>query len=496
MEAEVITASLSTVSWRAESLPRTVASILPQVDRLNVFLQGYPSAPACLDDPKVTIVHGQDQPKWLALGGSAKFYWLCSGLVASGYHFTIDDDIVYPPDYVRRCIERIDRHGRKVAVGYHGVVYRDPCRNVFRDRDGWRFADACPEDSYVHVIGTGTLAHHTSTLKLSYEDFGAGNSCDIWFGIACQNQRVPLLCLARPTGYLTSDRELDQDERAVSAQRGQGERQAGFVNSWAPWRILRPTVALPPRPVVVVIPCHNPKPGELERSVESALAVPGVDLVRIVDDGSDVSVPPSVDPRIDVVTRSNGGPAAALNTGIRSLPRDTVVCRLDVGDVFYPEAKARQIALVRSGQVCASASPSLDPVAGTVRPFNQNWRKDLYRYCTFAGPTVVFEKSAWEDVGGFDESYRWAQDFHFLVSLHFAGLLTAFEEVTCEAGMYSDGHSDTRGDPDRTSARQECLRRADEYARMLQCPEAFKHLFNERWCKKRGIEPLRLPGRR
>ena len=103
-------------------------------------------------------------------------------------------------------------------------------------------------------------------------------------------------------------------------------------------------------PVVVVVPCYNEQPERLERSVASALAVPGVDLVRVVDDGS--AIPTALEPRerLEVLCcPQNGGPSSALNTGIRSLPDDSIIVRLDVGDIFYPEPKARQIELAKSG---------------------------------------------------------------------------------------------------------------------------------------------------
>lgn len=36
-------------------LERMIASVLPQIDRVFVDLNGYPEVPSCLDDPKVTV---------------------------------------------------------------------------------------------------------------------------------------------------------------------------------------------------------------------------------------------------------------------------------------------------------------------------------------------------------------------------------------------------------------------------------------------------------
>ena len=44
----MITASMSTLAWREPGLASMVATIVPQVDWLNVFLQGYDRVPDCL----------------------------------------------------------------------------------------------------------------------------------------------------------------------------------------------------------------------------------------------------------------------------------------------------------------------------------------------------------------------------------------------------------------------------------------------------------------
>src|SRR5688572_28962914 len=119
----MITASMGTIAWRESGLAEVVGAILPQVDRLNVFLQRYVEQPACLDNPKVRVVRDEDAPWSAAVGASAKFHWLWRGLVEDGYHFQVDDDIIYPSDYVSRCIDKIEQYGRRAVVGYHGAIY-------------------------------------------------------------------------------------------------------------------------------------------------------------------------------------------------------------------------------------------------------------------------------------------------------------------------------------------------------------------------------------
>ena len=232
----MITASMSTIAWREPGLAQAVASILPQVDRLNVFLQGYDTVPACLENPRVRVLFSRDAPESAALGASAKFHWHWHGLLDDGYHVVVDDDVEYPPDYVRRCVAAIDAHDRRPIVGFHGMIYRRRVLSYFRDRRVWPFDKRCKADTFVHALGTGTTAYHTSAIRLTPADYAEPNSCDLFLGLAAQRQRVPMLCLARPHGYLKA-LPLASDPRACAGPSDYETRMARLHASIPSWEI-------------------------------------------------------------------------------------------------------------------------------------------------------------------------------------------------------------------------------------------------------------------
>lgn len=488
----MITASMSTIAWREPGLAIAVASLLPQVDRLNVFLQGYDRAPSCLSHPKIAVVNGGADT---VFGASAKYRWLWDDAVASGYHFAVDDDIEYPPDYVQHCIREIEEYGGRVVVGFHGAIFDERMVRYFSDRRTWSFDRANDADRFVHVLGTGTTAMRTDTLRLSRADFEQPNSCDLYLGIAAQKQRVPMLCLARPGGYLKA-LPLSADPRSASAPEEYARRMVEIHDSWTPWQIhTAERVAARRTPVVVVVPSYNEPLERIERTIASAFATPGVDLVRVVDDGSGIPVGLAPRDRLEVLRcLRNGGPSAALNAGIRSLPADAIICRLDVGDVFYPEPKARQIAMVKSGAP-AVCSWRFDPVAGRVCPIREDWARRIYTDCQFSGTATVFTKAAWLECGGFDESLRWCDDWRFSVAVHAHIGWTVFPEVTGEHGEFPGGHSDVNGDRERRKLRNEHRARAAKMCAVLGSPDKYAHLFNEEWCRKRGVVPMKRPRR-
>ena len=44
-----------------------------------------------------------------------------SAHLSNAYAFSVDDDIVYPPDYVRRMVTKIEEYRRQAIVGVHCV---------------------------------------------------------------------------------------------------------------------------------------------------------------------------------------------------------------------------------------------------------------------------------------------------------------------------------------------------------------------------------------
>lgn len=237
-------------------------------------------------------------------------------------------------------------------------------------------------------------------------------------------------------------------------------------------------------PVVVVIPCYREPLEEVEGSLESALAV--ADRVIIVDDGAGQYELDSLrSDRVEVWHRNmNGGPAAALDDGIAAAPEDSIICRLDVRDRYYPEAKARQLETMRSG-VRASCSPHFDPIADKVHVPHEKWRTRIYSVSQFTQISTAFHHSVWREVG-IDTSFRWAEDWRFnmLVEHHIGWDM--FPEVTCSAGMFPGGYTD-RGGPGRDADRK----RVYALGQALGKPDKYAHLYDETWCRKRGIETLK-----
>lgn len=228
-ERTKVTASMASIPSRAHLLPRVVRSLLFQVDELCVYLNGYDRVPPCLKDNRIKVARsGIDGPD---LGDAGKFYWVND---TKGYVLTVDDDIVYPANYVRRYLQEIERLRRRAVVGVHGVVLPSKPRAYYTDRTVFHCRRSQSGHQPVHLLGTGTTAFHSDTIKVRIEDFQHPNMADIWLGIVAKRQKVPMVCLEHDEGWLrclSSDPGKSIYERYV----GKDRVQTRAVQGASPW---------------------------------------------------------------------------------------------------------------------------------------------------------------------------------------------------------------------------------------------------------------------
>lgn len=260
--AEMVSASLCSIPERRDALRRAVESLLPQVDIVRVFLNGYSDVPDFLDHPRVRVATSQDHGD---LGDARKFWWSAD---VAGYHMVCDDDIVFPPDYAAGMVASIERYGRRAVVGVHGVTLHHPLGpgGYYGSRDVFHSALGVAEDLPVHLVATSCCAYHASTISLSPADFPEANMADIWLGVACQRQRVPVVCVAHSADWLTHCAEVQAGgiyracKRRDGSARDTSARQTEVVASLGEWTVHATAPAAvrhAPTPVLPVVSCAH-----------------------------------------------------------------------------------------------------------------------------------------------------------------------------------------------------------------------------------------------
>jgi glycosyltransferase involved in cell wall biosynthesis len=226
-----VSASVATYPARRDSFRRVVKSILPQVDQLNVYLNNYDDIPSFLDDPRIRVAtsqrHGDQRD-------NGKFFFVSD--LPEGYHFTVDDDIHYPGDFVAYTIAKLRQYDDAVVIGYHGRILPEVVTRFF-DETTTRvvsFRQELLADEPVHVLGTGALAYHTSAIGIEFADLRSAGMADVWFAALAQSQRVPLIAAARAQDFLRPA-DVSHTTSLYDEFAGRDDEQTRVAKQVEPW---------------------------------------------------------------------------------------------------------------------------------------------------------------------------------------------------------------------------------------------------------------------
>ena len=172
--------------------------------------------------------------------------------------------------------------------------------------------------------------------------------------------------------------------------------------------------------VTVVIPCYN-QAHFLGEAIESILSqsYPNFEIL-VVDDGStdDTSEVATRYPRVRCIRQENRGLAGARNTGIGHARGEYLVF-LDADDRLLPEALEAGVRELEAHPECAFVSGHCRWITGDGSPLT-GWQQhrvegdpytELLRGCPIFVPAVMYRCSIFESVGGFDTSFKAAEDY-------------------------------------------------------------------------------------
>jgi len=230
---EAISAGMASIPTRLDLLPKVVSSVIDQVDRLYIFLNHYSEIPLCLKSGKIEIFRSQDHGNQSARGK----FWQCEKI--SGYFFTLDDDIFYPHDYVKRMVSQIEVYKRRALLGVYAESFKGKdITNFYNSAQKKKYAlnAALEKDAPVHIIGTGTLAYHTDAIRLKLSVFKTIGGVDAWLAIAAQQMKVPMITIARPINWLTTPKRNISD--SIFAQRRRfDEAITPEIKKLMPWKL-------------------------------------------------------------------------------------------------------------------------------------------------------------------------------------------------------------------------------------------------------------------
>jgi len=195
-EGGQVIAGMATHAKRKSSVVRAARSIARQVDRLYIYINDYTDLPPCLNEvEKTTIILGQDADG--DLGPAGKFRALQG---KKGILVMVDDDLIYPKDYVARLRKGLAAFGGRVPVSFHGHHLNLDSGGRGRGTGLYHgFNRNCGKTRPVHVLGTGCMGIDTRKLKLP--QIRAGR-VDHPFAVWCEKRGIPRYVLAHRSGWI------------------------------------------------------------------------------------------------------------------------------------------------------------------------------------------------------------------------------------------------------------------------------------------------------
>lgn len=284
---------LASIPSRAQSLFDVVESLLPQVDEIRVFLNGYDSVPEWIKEkPRVNVFRSQDFADY---GDAGKFFKIDPE--EPEYYLTCDDDILYPVDYVDFMLKELLARSDRAVVGSHGVLIKQPLGKYYDESNRYvfRHVNGLSYPTSVHVLGTGTTAFRTDILGMRFRDLQAPNMADIWLAARAQQLRIPLISVPRLPGWLTQNPAASESESIYSASKGGAKTamDSGKLQTFV-LRRLQPVTSYPdpasarPLKAVLGITTFNRK-DYLAKCIESFIETRDASLcwsLIVADDGS------------------------------------------------------------------------------------------------------------------------------------------------------------------------------------------------------------------
>lgn len=284
---------MATFPPRKEGMLRVVNQLLPQCDKMCIYLNGYDSVPEELPkSDKLELILAGPNSEHPDISSKAKHHWL--DIYPDSYYLTVDDDINYPDDYCEKMVSSIEKYGRKAIICCHGARYKVkdgsiPSNSLARaHKIYYPYQRELKQDTIIHEPGNGCSGSHPKSIGLTSDcsigDLHSGDDGDI--GLFSQRNRVPVVCIKRCKEWLTPM----PDVWPIGAQHMDIDKvklQSDKARSWTDWKlfpvIINPSInKITDKTIAISMPTFNTPRELLVKAVESVLNQTHKDLLLYV----------------------------------------------------------------------------------------------------------------------------------------------------------------------------------------------------------------------
>lgn len=203
---KIVVAGMATMPSRRDSFQFALDSILPQVDRLYLFLDRF-EKPHKLSDTRVIVLNSETHGDLRANG---KFLGLT---IQKGdfYYFSVDDDIIYPSDYVSNMIDFLNKSKAPIIAGIHGSILNKEFNQYQTDRKILHRSMGLRQPVKLDVLGTCTVGFRSSTIQFDVRRWPTINMVDLNFAIECERRKIMRYSIPRQPGWIQCIEECQKD---------------------------------------------------------------------------------------------------------------------------------------------------------------------------------------------------------------------------------------------------------------------------------------------
>jgi hypothetical protein len=213
-----VIAGMATYRGRERCIIEALNSLVNQVDEIHVYVN---------DATRVNYTHEKVYIHRFPLGDigdRGKFYLPTRGDI----YLTVDDDLIYPKDYVQKCIEGINKHN--TAVTFHGRNLLPNAASYYKGaKERFRCLDRVASDVPVQFPGTGVMAWRHGEVNFDLGRFKESNMADVFSGIELFRQGKKAVCLAHPKGWIQHSKQIAISE-TIGGKIGKEKNQMFYIN--------------------------------------------------------------------------------------------------------------------------------------------------------------------------------------------------------------------------------------------------------------------------
>ena len=235
---EDVTIAMATHPCRVDAYVDVVYQLLSQCTRMCICFNGFDEIPKNLPKSEkiIAICANGKNGNPPDLGCNNKMYWLGD---FPGYYATVDDDIIYPPNYIQTLKNAVDRYDKKAIVSFHGHIYKPVNGKInVRDRQLLWFKLKHPT-KYCHRLGMGVAMSYPSKLNLTKDIFlkhPKNTGDDELMALWAQKNHIPMICLSTNSISILSNDKFAL-KNCLSSKNNTIDKRRKLLENFTDWKI-------------------------------------------------------------------------------------------------------------------------------------------------------------------------------------------------------------------------------------------------------------------